>query len=439
MPSAREPDHLKSLWAGNRAIPGDVATLLDSLRFSDGGTAPLVRGRRPRRPSESGPDKPAGGPAADQGVRPTEKAALYYFDRNQLTLQLRLAGSIHAANLTKNQERLQRMKQAFWDVSAALRAANIEFAVLKGFAHWDRFTTDPALRMQYDLDLFCPHAAEARDTLTRHLGYESIQGAEEFPTDHLPPLVRKTGWQWQGDFFDPEIPISIDLHFRLWDEATEGFPAPGVEQFWSRRVEQKVDGRPYLALDPADALGYASLHLLRHLLRGELRASSLYEVAYFLDQNAANEAFWARWRDLHGPELRRLQALCFRLAAEWFDCRMSTIARAEVDRLPAPVQRWFERCAASPAEAFFRPNKDELWLHLCLLDSFQKKWAVLRRRLLPTRLPGPLDSVFIPDERMTWRLRLRKQWQYTRYVTGRAIFHVRALLPTLSRMLSSSR
>ena len=429
MARAREPNHLKSLWAGNRGIPGDVAALLDSLCFSDGGAA--IHGCSRLSAGLDTLESVSAGKIAC----PT-KDALYYFDRNQLTLLLKLPGGVHAANLAKNQERLQRMKQAFWGVSEALHKANIEFAVLKGFAHWDRFAPDPALRMQYDLDLFCPHAAaEARDTLTRHLGYASIQGVEEFPTDHLPPLVRKTGWQWQGDFFDPNIPVSVELHFRLWDEATEGFPAPGVEQFWSRRVEQKLDGRPYLALDPADALGYAGLHTLRHLLRGELRASNLYEVAYFLHQNAANDAFWTRWRDLHGPELRRLQALCFRLAADWFDCRMNAIARAEVDLLPAAVQRWFERCAASPAEAFFRPNKDELWLHLCLLDSWRKKSAVLRRRLLPTRLPGPLDSVFIPSEQMTWRLWLRKRWQYARYVAGRGIFHVRALLPTLSRML----
>jgi hypothetical protein len=80
-----------------------------------------------------------------------------------------------------------------------------------------------------------------------------------------------------------------------------------------------------------------------------------------------------------------------------------------------------------------------LWLHLCLLDSFRKRSAILRRRLLPARLPGPLDSVFIPEERMTWRLRLRKRWQYARYVAGRGIFHVRALLPTLSRMLTLPR
>jgi hypothetical protein len=429
------------LWPENRAIPRGVAALLDSLCFSGRG-----EGRNPSMASAPGEEPHAdawqfGGPQGSTVMSESEwKEALYYFDRNQLTLLLRLPGKAHAANLARNQERVRRMKEAFWDVSAALGAAGIEFAVLKGFANWERFTPDPALRMQYDLDLFCPHGtAEARDTLKRQLGYESIPGADEFPTDHLPALVRKTGWQWQGDFFDPEIPISVELHFRLWDEATEGFAAPGIEGFWSRRVEQKLDGRSYLALDPADALGYSALHLLRHLLRGEVRASNIYEVAYFLDQNAANDAFWTRWRELHGPPLRRLQALCFRLAAAWFDCRMNPIARAEIDALPARIERWFEQCAASPAEAFFRPNKDELWLHLCLLDSFQKKSAVLRRRLFPARLPGPLDSVFIPEERMTWRLRLRKRWQYARYVSGRGIFHLRALLPTLSRMLTFPR
>ena len=405
---------MKSIWKDNGAIPRCVAALLESLSFA-------------RR--------------APEKLLFTEaewKAALYFFDRNQLTLLLRLPGSVHEANLAGNRERERRLKEAFQDVSTTLGAAGIEFVVLKGFANWERFTPDASLRMQYDLDLYCPHAArQAHDTLIRSLGYESIPGAEEFPTDHLPALVRKTGWQWQGDFFDPAIPISVELHFRLWDETTEGFAAPGVEDFWSRRVEQKLDGRPYLALDPADALGYCALHLLRHLLRGELRASNIYEVAWFLDRNAANDAFWTRWRDLHPPGLRRLQALCFRLAKAWFDCRLSPVAQEEIDRLPAQVQRWFEHCAASPAEALFRPNKDELLLHLCLLDSFSKKSAVLGRRLFPTRLPGPLDAVFIPQERMTWRVWILKRWQYARYVAGRASFHVRAVLPTLARMLTT--
>jgi hypothetical protein len=400
-------------WEENPAIPRCVAALLSSLRFVE---------------------QPDSLPAFSEAEW---KAALYYFDRNQLTLLLPRAGlpeSVErrlARNHADNQERARRLKQAFLEIDEALETP---FLVLKGFANWDQFSPDPITRVQYDIDLFCPStAAEARDALSR-LGYESIHGTEKFPTDHLPLLVRKTGWQWRDDFFDPEIPISVELHFRLWDEATEGFLAPGVEEFWPRRVQEDLDGRPYFTLHPADALGYTALHLLRHLLRGDVRAANVYELAWFLDRNAANYAFWNCWRDLHSPELRRLEAICFRLAAAWFDCLMSPAAQAEVDALARPVRRWFEQCAASPAEAFFRPNKDELWLHLCLLDSFRKKSAVLRRRLFPTRLPGPLDAVFIPDERMTWTLRLRKKWQYARYVAGRGIFHARALAPTLSRM-----
>jgi hypothetical protein len=406
-------------WEENAAIPPCVAALLGSLRFS-GGRVDWSRF------SEA-----------------EWKAALYYFDRNQLTLLLRAIDGLpkHVqrrldSNFAANQERNRRLGRAFDEAAGVLQAANIDFLVLKGFVNWEQFWREPAARLQYDLDLFCPWTATpAQDTLIERLGYAPIGRAEQFPTDHLPALVRKTGWQWRGDFFDPEIPISVELHFRLWDESTEAFPAPGTAEFWSRRERRRLGNRAYFALDPVDALCYNALHLLRHLLRGDVRAANIYELAYFLHRNADDDVFWRRWSDLHAPELRRLQSICFRLAGAWFDCRLGSIARAEVEALPASVQRWFEHCAASPAEAFYRPNKDELWLHLCLLDSFAKKSAALRRRLLPTRLPGPLDSVFIPKEQMTWGLRLRKRWQYARYVARRGLFHARALLPTVARML----
>lgn len=407
-------------WTDQPSIPRCVAALLEALRFS-------------------------GGPARDWAVFTGAEwqKALYYFDRNQLTLRLRTIGGLPEpvrrrldSNYSANAERIRRVNQAFREAADALEAAGVEFAVLKGFAHWEQFWLDAGARLQYDLDLFCPaEAPRAREALIERLGLASLAPAEPFPTDHLPALVRRTGWQWRGDFFDPEIPVSIELHFRLWDEATEGFPAPGVDEFPARIVRRRLGDRAFLALDPADALGYAALHLLRHLLRGDLRAANLYELAYFLHRGAGDDAFWDRWQALHGPELRRLQAICFRLAAAWFDCALSPAAQAEIDLLPASIHRWFEGCAASPAEVFFRPNKDELWLHLCLLDSFARKSAVLRRRLFPARLPGPLDSVFLPEERLTPRVRWRKRRQYARYVAGRALFHARALLPTLSRML----
>src|SRR5215471_8822131 len=69
------------------------------------------------------------------------KAALYYFDRHQLTLQLKgdFPSEIKRRldqNLSANRERIRRIKQTFWQVQEAL--TGIEFVVLKGFANWDR-------------------------------------------------------------------------------------------------------------------------------------------------------------------------------------------------------------------------------------------------------------------------------------------------------------
>jgi hypothetical protein len=91
---------------------------------------------------------------------------------------------------------------------------------------------------------------------------------EAFPTDHLPALVRKTTWEWRNDFFDSEIPLSIELHFRFWNPDLERLAAPGTEEFWKRRVKQPVNGVELGVLCPPDALAYAALHLVKHLLRG---------------------------------------------------------------------------------------------------------------------------------------------------------------------------
>src|SRR5262249_45731464 len=114
-----------------------------------------------------------------------------------------------------NRERTRRLIQI---CNEAQRVIETPFLVLKGFANWERFTPDPFSRVQYDLDLFCPDGGALAEAALMKIGFEPAPGAEKFPTDHLPRLVRKTGWQWHGDFYDPEIPVSIELHFRLWDE-----------------------------------------------------------------------------------------------------------------------------------------------------------------------------------------------------------------------------
>ncbi len=324
-----------------------------------------------------------------------------------------------AVNLTENTERLARVRALQDQVSDWLTAAGIQYIFLKGTTQSPHFVSDPRLRPQYDLDLFCPpqDAPRAWDLLTER-GYEPVEKPGDHPTDHLPALVRKTGWEWRGgSHFDPEIPLAIEVHLQFWDERTERLRATGVDEFWERRSGQ--------ALDTPDALAYAALHLLRHLLRGSARACNVYEIAWFLEHHAADEQLWNRWRELHAPELRRLEVIAFRLAREWFGCALGPVAEEEVSGLPARVEEWFEAFAFSPLESEFHPNKDELWLHLALLDSTPDKLAVIRRRLLP-QLPGPVDAVCIPERQLTLRRRMLKYARTARFLAGRAVFHTRA-------------
>jgi hypothetical protein len=110
------------------------------------------------------------------------------------------------------------------------------------------------------------------------------------PTDHLPALVRKTGWEWRGgSHFDPEIPLAIEVHLQFWDERTE--------RSARARRGRILDAAQRQALDTPDALAYSALHLLRHLLRGSARACHVYEIAWFLERHSGEAQFWNRWRE----------------------------------------------------------------------------------------------------------------------------------------------
>jgi hypothetical protein len=339
---------------------------------------------------------PAGVVAILSGTMPRTDAewndALRYTDRFQLTFALVKDGPLWVrerveADRARNRARNARILSLLRDVQQA--AADREIVVLKGIAHWGLFSLCPDERVQYDLDLYAPgRMAELRRVLARF----------------APP----SGFRWNGDYYDAAIPIEIDLHDRLWEERMEGFAAPGVEQFWERRVWTEHQGLRFQTLAPADAVAHAALHMLKHTLHGEARPAHALELAEFLRRHEDDAHFWAKWRTLHPPELRTIEAIAFRFAAEWFGCPLLE----EATRLPEKVERWFERHAASPITAHFQPNKDELALNLCLVESVAAKARIVRRRLFPAKLPRPFP-----------------------YAIARAVFHLRALGPAVRTML----
>jgi len=365
------------------------------------------------------------------------RAALTFCDRSRLTLSLRgtardgMPAWVQErtdSDAAKNQKRLVGIEATYRELAARLEAAGVDFVALKGITHGALFGIRPELRTQYDIDLFAPaeHIYAARDALIA-AGYESVEALEGFPTDHLPVLIRKTGWEWRGDYFDTEIPLSVDLHFQFWNDRVERLPVSSANEFWHRRTKRKIGGVGLGVLNPVDALGYAALHLLRHLLRGSVSPYHVYEIAQVLDRFSGDERFWDEWRNLHASSMRRLETVVFRLAAEWFGCALAPRVQEEIDQLSPATQMWFSQFATSPARAQFHANKDEIWLHCSLVSSRTDAWSIARRRLLPGNLPPWGAGVHLPKEQLTWGKRVKNSMQHAAYSAGRARHHIAAI------------
>ncbi len=339
-----------------------------------------------------------------------------------------------------NSGRFERIKADYSKVASAIRRAGAEHLVLKGFAQWPGFVDHPRFRRQSDIDLYCPpdSIGRARDAIAA-LGYENVEWVDPSPGDHLPPMSRNPGWKWRGDFFDPELPICVELHFRLWDQQGLHVGPKNLDEFWFRRVERKLDDITFPSLSLVDGLGYFSLNVLRDLLRGMLRTHNLYELARFLHKNADNAPFWQNWSELHEEPVRSLQAIVFRLAAHVFACQVPGEVEQEINRMPAAVNAWFERYGDSPLDGQFYPNKDLVWLHLSLLESSHDKRDVLLKRLFPRRIT-PANAPYIEKNPVVAQTGqtgqispLRRRVKHLGYVASRMTYHARILPPTLWR------
>ena len=320
---------------------------------------------------------------------------------------------------------------AYREIASAFQRANIPFLVLKGLAQWPWFVDDPAHRVQSDIDIYCPppFLNDARAALAR-LGYETVHGSRPQPLDHLPVMIRKTGWQWQGDYYDPLRPPSVELHFRFWDDATEGFTAGDAACFWDRRTTRDISGIRIPTLDAADNLKYSSMHLVRHLLRGDLQVRHVYELAHFMERTASLDSFWNSWARSAAPRESLIELMAIRLASEWFGCRMHSAPRRLIRRTPAPVDRWFRLFALSPALSEIKPNKDELWLHFCLVTDKPLRRRIAVRRLIPVNRQRVILDPHI-QKRSGLAPSVRGLLYEASFLAARAVHHLRSLVPVM--------
>ena len=335
--------------------------------------------------------------------------------------------------LEDNAARLERIKMDYSRFSDVARRVGASHLVIKGFAFWPGFVDHPRCRLQSDIDVYCPPESIlcARDALME-LGYEPEKGHPL--ADHLPSMVPKSTWQWKGNYYDPEMPVSFDLHHSLWNERVMRLRVNGLDQFWLRRTDRQLEGITFPALTELDTFGYAALHLTRNVLRNQATAYQIYELARFLHLYASNQKFWEDWRATHDVSLRRLEAISCHSAALCFACQLPEEIEREIACLPAAVGAWFDRFSNLLLSRPFRPSKDFLWLHTSLVESVRERVSIIRERLLPTVLP----SVEIADfqegarsELMETRAPLERRARFIAYLLSRLPFHLRMIPSTL--------
>jgi hypothetical protein len=324
------------------------------------------------------------------------------------------------------QRRFNRLKQELFDIVEAFNAANLEFVMLKGLSHAPAFTPDARLRAQGDIDLWLIGSSVYKgQEVLKTLGYVALLKSK---SRHLSPMARPSAWQWRGDIFDPEMPVSVELHYGLWSEEAEYVHIPQLHQFWDLKQARNFDGHNINVLCDADLLGFAALHLLLHVLHGDLPLQRAWEIARFLDTHVDNDAFWTSWRTLHSAALRQLETSMFYLVINWFGCRSRKELQADVEALPVKVRSWLNEFSLAPLAREWAPNKSETWLHLALIPRRKDKARVLFRRLLPTSMPSFADRA-TSQPRLLARLLMRVR--QLRFLVTRLNHHFVTFLPTL--------
>ncbi len=338
---------------------------------------------------------------------------LPWTDRKRLTLQLfarlesyTIAAEVREAFETrreKNRRRLANLRNEASKVMAILQAAGLRAAIIKGFTLAPSYVPNLELRQQYDLDLYLTkdHAFRAHQLLQTR-GYSPDLDNEE-RANHLPALIPKTGWEWRGDSFDLEIPVAVELHFRLWNREFECIALTYPEPHES----------------PAGQLACVVLHMMRHIFRGNVTASHVYELAYFLEHHFDDLEFWKQWRKTDAV-LQELGTAAFAIAARIFGARLPDL------RISKPVTAWVRRFGPT-VMAQDRAGKSQLLLQLTYVRSWKDRLVVLRRRLLPLSVPGPIDGVYLKPEQLTFSRRLLQAMRQVRYIARRLWYHARSL------------
>lgn len=377
---------------------------------------------------------------------------LHFSDLAHLTLPLARKRSLRlpewvrnrlATNVNDNRERFQRVKATYLEAGACLATAGIEYVVIKGFTLAPEFVEFPWMRQQSDIDIYCgSEGIDAAQASLVSVGYKPNTTLDFCNADHSPTLYRLGQWRWQGNAFDPDMPLSIELHHSLWNEKVTLLQGDEIREFFQHRIRRSIEGMMVPILQDVDILGHQSMHILRNLLVYDTVIHHVYEMAEFLDRKMHDEEFWRRWQTQHSADLRAKEVIAFNLAAQCFGCDMPSAAREVFDELPWEQRSWLEDFGHVPMVLPFRENKDAVWLHWSLLRGSHPRRVLIRRAFFPNRVPNPDFEAISLNERKIREPRKKSTFRLLAYCCRRfvtySLLHCRTIHHGMLWFLRSS-
>jgi hypothetical protein len=341
-------------------------------------------------------------------------------------------------SLEDNSARMRAILREWTEFNRLLQAQNICYLSIKGLVLYPDFVDRIEHRVQYDHDfLVKPEDLQRAYQSFLRLGYSPLPTPDRLAVDHLPTLIKQTGWQWKGNLFDPEIPRGIELHFQLWGAKHDLISIYPLDTVWQNATFRRFGPLSVPTLSRVHLLLYCTLHSFRHLLRNDLRLSHLYEIAFFLQQSHSEEPFWKGFLGFIAgcPKSLRAVATMFQLACQLFSVPPAPIVRQFIDEyLSAAAELWIRTYGKAEAIYCYRRSKHAIFLHLDMMDSFSSQLVVIRRKMIPEHLPLPSFGVQTPNHRQDTKFRLAKRLRYVGRIFQRAGFHCLSLGGLLTQL-----
>jgi hypothetical protein len=245
-----------------------------------------------------------------------------------------------------NQERVDYMWQRFDLLNRAFHAAGVRFVALKGLTLVPEFCPYGSLRHQADFDYLVDEQSLllAEQVLSKagyrqkdtHSNLESL-----FVIPNAPDPSRS------GDQYSARAGHAVELHLSVWHSDLHKLPAiPNLFSVEQGTTHQR-NGYSFTALEDHDAFLLQIVHACSHLFTHWIRISSLFEIAYFLDQRAADAVLWERVAQRMGDHLalRELVAVVTGLVATLFSPSLPPLLRTWSAQLRPAPRTWIEEYA----------------------------------------------------------------------------------------------